>query len=178
MRRALKDSQTWKKLKEMGKVETNPIGSIFRKYKLAVTMVIIHIILAGNGYYTLFIWFSTYLSNDSLRKSEKYIIENPYVINVIAMLTAGVTSIIGANIADKYNSSVKVMLIGCILYVISTMVLYPIIENLDKTQYGGILVCLCLLGGSFGCYYGPVSTWAVDALPNPQTRYSGYATFI
>lgn len=174
MRRALKDSETWKKLKEMGKVEENPIKSIFKKHKLAITVVIMHIILAGSGYYTLFIWFSTYLSNDSLRKSDKYIINNPYIINVVAMLICGITAIIGANIADKYNKSVQVMISGGIFYIISTLILYPVIENLDKTQYGGIVVCLCLLSGTFGWYYGPISTWAVDALPNAETRYSGY----
>ena len=150
------------------------------RYKLNIFVTICHQCLPNLGYHFLFVWMPTYLSNDSLRKSDDYVIKNPYIINIFCILTEYVFMIIGGLICDRFkNITNKFMIFFGLLFVLACIFLLPIVDSLDNTQLIEIIFILCFLSALYGLYHAGNGVWPIlYALPNVETRFSGYVVWL
>lgn len=153
-----------------GKLVKNPFIETIKRNKCEMFIIILHLIFPNVAYYAEFLWMETYFTNTSLRDNNN-VISNIYQYNTYGILIIGIISIISGYLGD-YIKPYKILLFGGILHILSILYLFPKLQySNDKDTF----IYLIIFAITFGFYYGPVSVWSINMLPQSNTRYSSFA---
>eukprot|EP01084_Bolivina_argentea_P134091 236592_1 len=170
LRFLLPKSLQFEQNKLQGKLVDNPLIETIKKHKCEMFIIILHLIFPNAVYYAEFVWLETYFTNTSLRHNDNTI-SDIYQYNIYGILTVGAVSIFSGFLGD-YIKPYKILLSGGVIHVFSILYLFPKLQYSDSTE---TFIYIMIFAVTYGLYYGPVSVWAMDMVPESNTRYSSFA---
>ena len=153
-----------------GTLVENPFIETVKKHKCEMFAIILHLIFPNVAYYAEFLWMETYFTNTSLRDNDDTI-NNIYEYNTYGILIIGVTSIISGYLGD-YIKPYKILLFGGSLHILSILCIFQKLHDSNDME---TFIYIIVFAVTFGIYYGPVSVWSIDMLPESNTRFSSFA---
>ncbi len=165
MRKGMVESPDFERLEEAGEVAKSPVLEALKHHPRQIAHVAALVVMQGGGFYMLFVWWPTYMSQ---------IIQPPIahalLVNTIAMGVVVVLVPLGG-LASDYLGRKRVLGFSLLGFLI---VAYPLFVLTDHGQMlpalGAQLIFAVLMAGVFGP--GPAAM--VEMFPT-RTRFSGIA---
>ncbi len=95
MRRAMPISSVFQDMERHHELAENPVRQVFTNHKIELVIMVLHLGFSAACWYSLFVWMPTYLQSEEMR-GDKDIIENSFLISIIAMFIMFFTMILSA----------------------------------------------------------------------------------
>lgn len=165
MRRGMEETEAFKEIKESGRIDKNPVWTALKSAPRAIFHTASLVVLMGGGFYTMFVWWPTYLT-----KMIKPPVAHALGINTLAMALFMCLIPVCGWLSDRLGRRL-VLSVGCggIL-----LLAYPMICLADHGSMLAALTAQLSLGVFLAMIQGPMPATMVELFPT-QHRFSGVA---
>jgi len=164
IRRVLSNSREFEMSKQLNKLKENPLCDVLKNNKMNLIYSIIQVGFSGLGYYYMFIWMPTYVT-----QIRQHSFHNPYRILTIINVIYVFTTALGGYLADKFGL-LRVLYISGISSLLAILITMNFMENSNDGEFTLILIVLAI---TFGIYSGTPDAQSVIMLHDTETRYTG-----
>lgn len=165
MRNGLPETKAFEDIKEKGKIVANPVKEVLTKMPFKVIHLIGLIMINAAGFYTIFVWWPTYITN---------IVEPPIghalTVNTAAMLFFMILIPIFGALSDKLGRR-KLITTGIILFII---LLYPMFLWTDQGIFSHAVIAQFSFTFVMAMAIGPACATMIEMFPATM-RFSGIA---
>ncbi len=165
MRRGISETPHFEELRESGRLSRNPVAEVTRSMPGRVSLVANLVVLTGGGFYLLFVWWPTYLT-DVIRPP----VPHALVLNTLSMavLTAAIPL---AGWLSDFVGRRPVLLVSAAGVGLSALPLFALAAH--GTMASALLAQTCFAVLMAGIS-GPIPATMVELFPT-RLRYSGVA---
>ncbi len=163
MRRGLDESPEFEKLKADGQVRKNPFKEAITEQPAAMLHVMALVMLMGAGFYTLFVWWPTYLTT-----IVSPVVPHALTANTISMAVMMILIPFAGLWADKVGLK-KILLLSLGGFIVLT---WPLFRFADYGVFGLALGAQLVFAVMMSKVQAAIPATMVGMFP-PRTRYSG-----
>ena len=165
LRRGLTETEQFEALKEHGGIQENPVMAVLRSNPGNVARLVGLLMLFGGGFYTVFVWWPTYLST-----IVKPPIPHALFINTICIIVImGLAPMTGL-LSDL--TSRRAVMVPAILGV--GIAVYPLIVWTDHGSFAAAMASQLMLTALLSGICGPLAATMAEMF-HTRHRYSGVA---
>lgn len=165
LRTGLTETEQFESLRLRGEIHHNPVLAVLRSQRGDLVRLCALLMLFGGGFYTVFVWWPTYL-NTMLRPPIPHALFVNTICIVVVMALAPMTGLL----SDL--TSRRAVMAPAILGV--AVVAYPLIAWTDHGSFGAALASQLLLTALLSGICGPLAATMAETF-HTQYRYSGVA---
>ncbi len=165
MREGMSESPEFEEMKRSAPVEENPVGQVLRQMPDRIAVVAFLVALTGGGFYMLFVWWPTLLTQMIHPP-----IPHALLVNTLAMLTLMI-AIPGAGWLSDQVGRKPVIMTGAVGVAVAAYPLFSLVDHgTFASALGAQMVFAVLMSGATG----PIPATMVELFPT-RTRFSGVA---
>ena len=165
LRTGLTETEQFEALKRRGEIHRNPVLAVLRSQSGDLLRLFALLMLFGGGFYTVFVWWPTYLSTILHPPIPHALLSNTICI-VVVMILAPMTGLL----SDL--TSRRAVMVPAILGV--AIAAYPLIAWTDHGLFTAALASQLLLTVILSGFCGPLAATMAEMF-HTQYRYSGVA---
>ena len=165
LRSGLTETEQFQALKERGDVQKNPVVAVLRSNLGQVAHLVALLMLFAGGFYTVFVWWPTYLST-----IVKPPIHHALLVNTISIIVVMVLAPMTGLLSDL--TSRRAIMAPAILSV--GIAAYPLIVWTDHGSFAAAMVSQLVLTVLLSGICGPLGATMAEMFHTRQ-RYSGVA---
>jgi MHS family proline/betaine transporter-like MFS transporter len=165
MRTSLSETPEFEKLKCSGQISENPFAEVLHTMPWRIFHLAALVVIAGGGFYLLFVWWPTFLSEFLVPP-----IPDALLLNTISMVLLMVLIPVSGSVSDKVGrramhifGSAGVAISACPLFMLA-----------GHATWATALVAQLIFTVLISIFMGPVPATMVELFP-PGTRYMGTA---
>ena len=165
MRRELTETPIFEKMKAQGSLVGNPLSEAVQLVPGGIFHAAMLVILVGGGFYTLFIWWPTFLT----RFVHPHM---PYVtaLNTLSLILLIILIPITGRLSDKLGRRPLLVWSSAGMTLLS----WPLFLLASQDGFFPVLVAQLCFTGLMGLFLGPIPATLVDMFP-ARVRYSAIA---
>lgn len=165
MREAMPETEAFDRLRRAGEDSASPARELFWASPGRVLHVAALVMLVGGGFYLLFVWWPTMLSQ---------LVEPPVphalLVNSLAMTLLMLTIPLAGGLSDLVGRRAVMLYAAAALAVVA----YPLFHLVDHGSFGGALAAQGIFAVLLGLATGPAPAAMVELFP-ARLRYTGVA---
>lgn len=165
MREGLGESPEFAATQDRGEVVKNPVSHVLRHMPGSILKVAGLVTAMSGGFYLLFVWWPTYLTN-----MVQPAVSHAFTVNTLCMIVFMALIPAAGWLSDRWSRRGVVVWSALGLACAA----WPLLAWVDHGQVGGALGAGLIFAVLVAGLEGPVPAAMVDAFP-PQARFSGIA---
>jgi len=163
MRKGLAESPDFEKEKEKGLMHENPVKAVIKNMPLRIVHLIALIVINSAGFYTIFVWWPTYITN-----FVKPSIDHAFTANTISMIVFMLLLPLFGLLSDRLGRK-KLMMAGFAGFILFT---YPLIIWTDQAVFSHAVITQLVFTFFLSLSSGPIAATMVEMFPTSM-RFSG-----
>ena len=165
MRKGLAESPDFEREKAKGSMDKNPVAEVIKKMPLRIIHLVALIVVNAGGFYTIFVWWPTYLT-----KIIKPSIDHAFTANTISMIVFMLLLPLFGWLSDRLGRK-RLMMTGLLGFVIFT---YPLFLWTDQGVFSHAIITQLVFAFFLSLSSGPLAATMVEMFPI-RMRFSGIA---
>ena len=165
MRKGMEESPEFTRIEKKGEITISPVVEVIKTMPFRIIHVAALVALMGSGFYILFVWWPTYLSNIITPP-----IEHAFLVNTISMAVFMALVPLYGWLSDRIGR--RGILVAAALGFI--FLSYPLFIWTDHTTFVGALIAQLIFAVMMAGTEGPMPAVMVETFPT-RTRFSGVA---
>lgn len=165
MRNGLPETKAFEDIKEKGEIAANPVKDVLKKMPLKVIHLIGLVMINAAGFYSVFVWWPTYITN-----IVKPPIDHALTVNSLAMLFFMLLIPVFGALSDRVGRK-KLISTGIILFII---ILYPMFIWTDQGIFSHAVIAQFSFTFVMAIAIGPMCATMIEMFPAVM-RFSGIA---
>lgn len=165
MRKGLVETTDFKSARERGQIAKNPVKEVIRRMPLRIIHLIGLIFVNAGAFYTIFVWWPTYIG-----KIIEPPIQHAFIINTLAMIFFMLLLPLFGLLSD-YIGRRKMMISGIIVFI---AISYPLFVWTDQGILIHALATQFIFTLVMATFSGPLAATMIEMFPT-NMRYSGIA---
>ena len=165
LRVGLVETEEFEQIKRDGDIQKHPLMDAIRSNRESVLRLLGLLMLYGAGYYALFVWWPTYLTNFVTPP-----IPHAFLVNTISILVLMVLTPVAGLASDFFGR--RTVLVGSLLGILFAS--YPLTAWTDHGSFLPALTSQVIFAVIMSANLGPMSATMAEMFPT-RNRYSGIA---
>lgn len=165
LRRGITETEQFENLKRSGAVRKNPVWSVLRSRRRDLARLAALLMIFSGGFYTIFVWWPTYLSTIVKPPIPHALLVNTICI-ILVMCLAPLTGLLSDVTSRRVVMSTAILGVG--------VAAYPLIVWTDHGVFAAALTSQLVLTAILSGICGPLPATLAESFQT-QHRYSGVA---
>ncbi|MFC1611720.1 MFS transporter [Myxococcota bacterium] len=165
MRTVLQETPDFERVKKTGSIDRNPVAEVIKAMPIRIFHVAALVVLAGGGFYLLFVWWPTLLS-----KLMTPPVPHALIVNTLSMMVLMAIIPSAGALSDVIGR--RRVLVGSAIGIV--LVAFPLFLLVDHGTFAAALAAQLLFALFMGGFTGPLPATMVEMFP-ARMRFSGIA---
>lgn len=165
MRQGLPETPDFEEVRQSGAIVENPVVDVIMAMPTRILHVLALVMFSGGGFYMLFVWFPTFLT-----QLVNPPIPHAFAVNTISMLVLTVLIPLSGTLSDGIGRTPLLIATSAA----AALLAYPLIVLAKHGSFGCALAAQLVFAALLAGYSGPIAATMVEMFP-ARTRFCGIA---